>query len=551
MEQAPAKEEKQSAFDHVKADKIRQSIVVLATIFINILGLVFPLFLLQIYDRIIPNQSTGSLIVLVFIVLGAVFFEIILKILRAIIISWNDIRTEYLTQKTMMSRLMLKDYNSYASKGIGDYLERFRSISQLRNSLSGKNLIGIIEIPFAIFFVCLVGYLGKWLVLVPICILGVLAYLYLVKSRELHIEMSDKDNIEDKRSNFLLEIFNNMASIKSLAVEKLLLRRYERLQGQTTEINYDIRKKSIFLQTAISTISQLNTVAIVAIGAILVIKGDMTVGGLAACTLLSNKMIQPMNQFFSTENKEKSHAEEIERIREYTGEQKVKDNVLRSVIQAGSLAFKHVDFAYGDKPVLKDVSFNVEAKQTIAICGDSASGKSTLLNLIAGIEKPTAGEVLIDGQDINNYDNTNLKSEIVYLNQDHYIFTGTILENLTMFNEDLTSKAYTLAKELKLEPIITRLSKGYQTVVGATSAEVLSPGIRQLIAIVRALVVHKAKIVLFDEANMALDIPSDMNLLEFLKALKQQCTLVLVSYRPSVIRLADKKYYLNKDEHDE
>lgn len=526
----------------------KHSLVIIASVFINILGLAFPLFLLQIYDRIIPNHAVRSLIVLVLIVIGAVILEVILKVLRAIVVSWSNVRTEYLEQKTLVTNLLNSDLKTYEVKGAGDYLERLRTISTLRDSLSGQNLVNYIDVPFAVVFIFLVWFLGGLLVLVPIVLLLILTLIFVFVTKRINIESSEQKQNADRRSNFLIELLEGMHTIKTLALEKLLMRRYDRLQTRATEVNYNLKRYNTITQTALSLISQFNTVLIVSVGSVLVIQGKMTVGGLAACTLLSARMIQPVTQVLGQKQRESLQQEEkhkltaIKNIAQATFNKKAQ----KTIITEASIEFKNVSFSYDSGDLLRDINLQIPANSTVGITGTSVSGKSTLLQLITGVISPDVGEILIGGINVNDYNPSYLHCAIAFLTQERYLFSGTILENLTMFEENNRHKAFALTKELGLESLIVKLPKGYHTEVGSTAVELLAPGIKQMITIVRSLVNDDLKIILFDEANMALDLPSDFNLIKFLKKLQRHCTMVLVSYRPSILNLASKRYFLDK-----
>lgn len=526
----------------------KHSLVIIASVFINLLGLAFPLFLLQIYDRIIPNNAVRSLIVLVLIVIGAVTLEIILKVLRSIVVSWSNVRTEYLEQKTLVTTLLNSDLKTYEIKGAGDYLERLRNISSLRENLSGQSLINYIDMPFAAVFIFLVWYLGGILVAVPVFLLLILTVIYIYVTKHINSESYEQKQNSDRRSNFLIELLDGMHTIKTLALEKLLMRRYDRLQTRATEVNYNLKRYNTIIQTALSLISQFNTVLIVSLGSVLVIQGKMTVGGLAACTLLSARMIQPVTQVLGQKQREllqKDEKQKISAIRdiEQTTYSKVAQ---KTIITNASIEFRNVSFGYSNEALLHNINLEIPGKSTVGITGTSASGKSTLLQLITGVITPDKGEILIDGNNIDEYNSDYLHRAIGFLTQERYLFTGTILENLTMFEENNRHRAFELTKELGLESLIVKLPKGYHTEVGSTAVELLAPGIKQMITIVRSLVNDDLKIILFDEANMALDLPSDFNLIKFLKKLQRHCTMVLVSYRPSILNLANKQYYLDK-----
>ncbi len=214
-------------------------------------------------------------------------------------------------------------------------------------------------------------------------------------------------------------------------------------------------------------------------------------------------------------------------------------------VGAGALAFDDVHFAYDERrPVLSGVTLTIGAGECVGITGGNGSGKSTLLQMLNGMVTPDRGTVSIDGQPLVGADRRSYVSAIGYLPQHCTLFHGTILDNLTMFRgRRYFDEALRLAAELGLDEYIARMPMGYDTVIDSSSHDQLPGGVRQRIAVIRALV-DKPKIILFDEANTALDHGSDARLRELLSRLKGHVTILLVSYRPSLLELADRRFEL-------
>jgi ATP-binding cassette subfamily C protein LapB len=219
----------------------------------------------------------------------------------------------------------------------------------------------------------------------------------------------------------------------------------------------------------------------------------------------------------------------------------------------GSLDFEGVSFSYGkgkdgeDLPeVFKNINLHVEPGQTIGVVGPSASGKTTLLSLMMGLLTPNAGAVRIDGYDIRECDPVNLRHQIGYLPQEGVMFAGTLMENLTMFRGDLADDARGIANLLGLDNVANGLAQGYETPIGVGAEDKLPRGTRQRVAIARALV-DKPRLLLFDEANSFIDGPGDALLLDLLMKLKGRVTLIMVTQRPSMLRLSDRIIEIRDD----
>jgi ATP-binding cassette subfamily C protein LapB len=528
------------------------ALIFVVSIFINLLGLAFPIFILQVYDRIVPNVSYGSLWVLFFFVMLAILFELTLKILRTFLVVWEDSRMQYQKQSELMNQLLHAPVSLVEKKGVGYYLERLRNFVVIHEAKSPQRMTDYADFPFLFILVGVIGYLGEWLILVPILIFGALAYLYFRNSEQARPIYKQAQQNSDRRGNYFVEMLSGIHTIKALNIESLMLRRYERLHSKTTEINYDLRRNQGNFQSYSMLAVQLNTIFIVALGAILVIHGSMTLGGLSACVLLSTRAFQPITKILErvcTENKkaELSNVTSLSELSSAQAQNQEKKKTRHSCfVTAGKIEFKNMSFSYGSKKVFENLNFIIRGGETISLSGLTFSGKTTFLGLLSGLLTPSFGRILIDDQDISDFSLDELEKSIAFLSEETHLFSGTILENLSMFNSDKILKAKGLAQDLGLDKTILKLPQGYQTAVGSSAVELLAPGVRQMIAIVRGLVNKDLKILLFDEANLSLDMPADLKLIDFLKRLQKHCTLVLVSHRPSVIKLADHHYQLSE-----
>jgi len=214
----------------------------------------------------------------------------------------------------------------------------------------------------------------------------------------------------------------------------------------------------------------------------------------------------------------------------------------------GELELQNISFNFGknrdgeDLPVVfSNVSMIIPPGSAVGIRGDNASGKTSLLLMMNGILHPTAGRVFVDGNDITRFDPVSVRREIAYLPQEGVLFNGTLLENLTMFRQEKETVAFDMARLLGLDHVVAHMPMGYDTQVGDGAGESLPRGIKQRVAIARALV-DKPRVLLFDEANTAMDSAGDAMLKDLLERLKGRVTLVLVSQRPSLLELADDVY---------
>ncbi|ALB22017.1 Alpha-hemolysin translocation ATP-binding protein HlyB [Piscirickettsia salmonis] len=530
--------------------------ILLVSLLINILSLAFPLALLQVYDRIIPNSSLPTLYLLTIGVLVALTLETLFRISRSYVSAWADAKFEHQTSCNAFKTMINSTLSEYEQRGHGVHLEQINSLSQLRDFYAGQAITSLIDIPFVLIFIFLIAYIGGVLIFVPLIIITAFILFTIFINQHLKALLMQRREHEDRRLNFIIEVLQSIHTIKSMTMEAQMLRRYERLQGSSAINDHKLSIKASQVMSFGLLVSQLSMVATVAVGALLVLQGQLTIGGLAACTLLSGRCLQPINRATSVWNRLQSIRIAEDKLQEvfklppeYVPTQKQLAHI------DGHICFEHVNFRYDknnntstneddENWLFKNISLDIPAKTTVGITGDGLSGKSSLLWLIMGLYQPDQGRILIDDHDIQKLKIQNIRQHIAYLPQHGDLFNGTIIDNLTLFQEQKYYKqAIEVSQLLGLDSIIERLPKGYHTPVANHAMESLPRGIIQRIAIARALI-HKPPIVLFDEANTAMDMQGDTILINVLEQLKGTCTLILVSHRPSLLAHADKIFIL-------
>ncbi len=535
--------------------------IILSSTALNILALALPILILQIYDRIIPNNATDTLMLLVIGVGIAVILEAFFRLGRSYITAYNGARFDHIAGCRALARTTGTDIIRFEKEASGVYLHRFNAIDSLKDFMSGSNILVFIDLPFAVIFLLMVGYIGGILVLSPLALLVLFSIMTLLIGRGLRKALDERAVWDDRRYNFLIEVLTGIHTVKGLALEAQMVRRYERLQETTADVIRRVAFQNNIAQSFGSVFSQITLVSVAAFGSVLVINENLTIGGLAASTLLSGRALQPLLRAMGVW----THYQNIKIAKRRVGnllslpqeqdrtipneDQKFQAiQILPKSEKGGRLAFEGVSFGYGEE---EDSLFqNVEAQfisgSTTAVAGANGSGKTTMLWLAMGLITPKKGRILLNGEDICRLPREIVHDRIAYLPQNGTIFQGTIMDNLTMFRKgSLIDRALAQSKLLGLDEAIKRLPNGYDSIVGEGAADSLPGGIRQRIAIARALV-SKPEIILFDEANTSLDAAGDEILKNALFELKGRSTIIIVSHRPSLLKIADHGYKINQ-----
>ncbi len=526
----------------------RKPSVLIASLLINMLALALPMVILQVYDRIIPNKATESFALLMTGLIVVIIVDNILKIFRSILLSWEGARFDHHESLHAMNHILDAESTAFSSKPTSYYLDRMQALERIQEFYSSQSILLAIDLPFVLIFLALIWVISGPLILIPIVLLGIFFIVSSKVGNHLHTALKKRSTMEDRRQNFIIETLTGIHTIKSMAMESLMLRRYERLQKKSAESVSELSKINSVVQGIGATISQLAVVCFAGIGSIFVVDGNLTIGALAAGTMLSSRVLQPglnaMNIWtqFQTVRLAREKVTELYSMKEEkSGSLKSEEGI------KGKIELKDISFKYPSQTsnLIEDLSLTINAGDSISITGNNGVGKSTLIALLSGFLQPNKGEVCLDDKNIHQYDFEYLRAQIGIVPQHGLLFEGTILENMTLYREgNAIDQAIELSKILGLDEIITRLPSGLDTQVGGAAVDTLSEGVRQKIIMVRSLVGHP-KIMLFDDANANFDIKNDARLHKVIEHFKKDKTLVIVSHRPSFLKLCNRHFVLH------
>ena len=513
----------------------------LASTVINILTLALPVMLLQIYDRIIPHQSASTLGLLTAGVVTAMVLESAVRMGRNYITGWLGASFEHRLSCEAFKRMLRAPLPDFERQGPTVLMERLRASAKVREFYSGQALLSLFDLPFTVVYIAVIAMLGGWLALVPIAMIGIFIALAIRNGRKVRDDIKRRAEFDERRFSFLAETLTGIHSVKSMAMEEMMQRRYELLQDVNADHSHDSAKHSVAAMNIGASFSQVATVAVVGAGAGLVVAGHMTPGALAACIMLAGRSLQPLQRVLSTWVRFQSFAvarHQIERLFELGAKETPLPELPRV---EGHLRLDSVTLRYpgAATSVIDAVDLDVRPGECVAISGENGSGKSSLLGLMSSQLLPQGGTVMVDGFDLSLFSPASVSKQIGYLPQQGVLVDGTILENLTMFDPRLTERAYEVAALLGLDRVVAGMRLGYDTPVGNSASESMPAGIKQRIAIARALL-HDPSVILFDEANIAIDTTGDDLLREYLVSLKGRKTMILVTPRPSLVKLADR-----------
>ncbi len=525
----------------------RRADVILTSLCINLLALALPILILQVYDRIIPNAAFSTMTFLVVGTLLAIGLEVSLRIVRASIINEIGARFEHRTSLDSFERIMKADLAAYEKQSPAAYLENMKGISAIKDFYFGQVALLMVDLPFVFIFLALIWFIAGPLVVIPLVLLGSLIVISGWIGNKLKVTLERRIETDKRRYDFLIELLGGIHTVKSMAMEFVMLRRYERLQGKSAEMICELSRLNAIGQSVSSAFSQAAIISVVGLGCLLVINQSMTMGGLAACTMLAGRVLQPVLKTIGVWNKFQSiqlAEDRFQTLKDLPLEQ----NEIREEVDLdhGSVKLENVAFGFpNSEPLFQNLNLTVEPGQMIGITGDNSCGKSTLLHIIMGLVRPDEGRILIDDRDVNACDTVSLRSQIGLIPQIGDLFNGTLIDNLSMFqNGPQRERALQVAEKIQLTNFVARLPNGLDTKVGEGSINNFPKGVQQRIVFARALI-NDPKIVLFDNANTGMDMQSDKDVTETLCAMKGKKTLIVVSHRPSLLNKCDAVYEIH------
>ncbi len=523
--------------------------LLLSTLAITILSLALPIMTLQVYDRILPNVGTGTLPVLIIGVCVALFLETLLRLCRSYIIGRAGASYEHRISCDAMQKLLNADLSVRGHYGIGEHLHRMTSVRKLKDFHNGYSFIVFTELAMVPVFFVLLLYIAHILVVVPAVVLGAFIILSLMKGTKLKTALHEREIVDDKRFNFLIESLEGVHTLKSFALENFFRRQYESLEEDSTIKNYHVTEATSSTFNMGAVFSHIMVAGVIGFGAWFVLQGYLTTGALIATLLLSGRMMQPVQKALSLWVRyqdytlAKAHMLEILQT-----PQQYRPDIIESDashLSKGDLTIENIGFSFKnpDYKVFDTISLSIKKGEAILISGGQGSGKTTLLKLIAGIYNCDHGRISIDGKDVTEYTHEDLIAHVGYIRQDALIFRGTIRDNITGYGQIAEDMAKEIASLLDVDKDIAKLPGGFDTFLNGDSTDNISVGLQQRIAIVRVLAL-KPKIILFDNADRRLDKEGYTRIYSLLARLKKKVSMILISEDRNICELEDRHFVI-------
>ncbi len=521
--------------------------VIVVSASINILGLALPLVILQVYDRVLANQSMSTLFWLITGLLVVIAVEAGLKIIRSYLLTWFATRVSYLSDTFVAANILSTPAERFEEQSSGAWMEKFDSLQQHNAFASSQSRLALADLPFIALYVGIIYAVAGLLSLAVVIIALLFTIVFAYKIQKLSDILAKRAELDQRRYDFIGETLGGIEAIKSMAMEPQMERRLERLQKQSAAVAFRKNLLSNDLTTTTSFMIGIMMVAVVTIGAMMVLNGNLSVGTLACTTLLVSRLAQlvvrciPVLMERQTAQFSRERASSL-----FEPSQETLASGDTQVEVSGRIQIKDVEFGYDDatSPQIVIDELDIQPGEAIGIKGGSSTGKSTLLKILAGELVVQRGTMEIDGHDMHGELKPQLQGQMRFIRNVPQMFRGSILENITMFEKgEVILKAKEMARVIGLDQAVNQLPGGIHTEIGSGASTVLPVGMLQQISVARALTAEP-KILLFDEANTALDLRADQILIEQLARLKGRMTRVYITNRPSLLKTADRTFEL-------
>ena len=516
--------------------------VLTASFTLQLLGLTTPIITQVIIDKVMVQESLATLDVMAIALLSVAVFEALLGTLRMFIFTHTTNRLDMLLSAQLFRHLLRLPLAYFEARRVGDTVARVQELEEIRQFLTSTALTVILDSIFAVVYLVVMLYYSVKLTFVALAVIPLFALLTLVATPILRNWLNETFNRSADSQSYLVETITGIHSVKAHAAEKAARDRWEGLYARFIRTGFRATTTGNISNHIGDFLSSLSSLLILWVGARLVIQQDFTIGQLIAFQMLAARMTGPLLRLVQLWQDLQQVLLAVDRIGDIlnVAPEAEPGTGLTLPDLRGEVSFDRVFFRYQSQqePILRGISFDVEPGMFVGIVGRSGSGKSTLSKLIQRLYQPESGRIAIDNLDIKSVDLASLRPQIAVVLQEDFLFNGTVLENITLGNPDVSPEEVLEAARLAVaHDFICDLPEGYETNVGERGTS-LSGGQRQRITLAR-LFLSRAPILILDEATSNLDAETEQQVLENLKQVSHNRTMFLIAHRFAPLKRAD------------
>ena len=516
--------------------------VAVAAVMINVFALVTSLFTMTVYDRVLPNNATSSLIGLS-IGLGIILlFDFVLKILRAYFVDVAGADIDRDIGENMFTRLLSIRLDQPRGS-TGGLAQMLRELETLRDFFASATLVALVDVPFILVTLAVMAMIGGWLVLVPIMLIPVVVLVGVVTQPMMDRLAAQNMGQAMLKQSVLIETIGGLEMVKSASAGRLLTRRWDDAMENHASSSMSQRLISNVSVTVAASGQQIAYAGVVVAGVGMIASQSLTMGGLIACSILSGRAVAPLAQIatlLSRLTMTRTAYRQLDKFMETPSEGQGADSLALDTV-TGQIEFRAVHFTYpgATEAALNGVSFQIKPGEKVAILGRVGSGKSTVARVILGLYPPESGLVLVDGTEVRQLNADRLRRHIGSVLQDTVLLSGTVRDNIVLDRAHVDDEELLRVARLSgTHDFMGRLANGYELRL-ADRGDSLSGGQRQSIAVARALA-GKPSILLLDEPTSAMDTQTEMALIDRLQSEMADRTALIITHRLPLLKLVSR-----------
>ena len=527
----------------LKESKWAYGQVLLAALLINFLALSTSIFTMVVYDRVLPNGATESLVALTMGVAIALVFDVIVKMLRGWFLDGAGSRADVRIGEKLFEQLVAIDLSA-RKDSVGGLSSIMREFETLRDFMTSATLVALIDLPFIVVFLVVIYALGGAVVLVPavlvplVILVGVLSQPFLARLAQESIEQGKS------KQSILVESISGIEVLKTSMASREMRKRWREALVAQSSSSVKSRLVSQLVINFSAFAQQIAQVGIVVVGAYQVSAGNLTMGGLIASVILAGRTMAPLSQIANVMTRLVSAKVSFKALDEFMAlplDRPPESRFLSKEKMEGKIEFRHASFAYPNQQqqVLKELSFTIKPGEKVALLGKIGSGKSTVARLLMGLYSPSSGSVLIDDTDVRQIDPFDLRRNVSFVMQDSWLFSGAVRDNIASGASHVSDEQLLKASQIAgVHDFLGEHPQGYDLAL-RERGEGLSGGQRQAITIARGLV-GDHPILVMDEPTSMMDTSSELRFVQRMKEFVQDKTFVVITHRNALLHLVDR-----------
>lgn len=517
--------------------------VALAAVLVNLFALASPIFIMNVYDRVIPNNAMETGWVLGIGALTVLAFDLLIRTLRGYFIDMAGRKIDVIVGRRIYDHVLdMKLAGKPPSSGM--FASMLKEFDAVKDFFTSATMTGFVDLPFSLLFVFVIYLLAGPIALVLLALMIAVIIIGLLLQAPLRHLIAKSIKAAEAKHGLLVETITGLETIKAIRADGKLRARYSDYIGESAYVGQQSRFFSSLGVNIATVLQQSAAIIVVLVGMYQVKDGYLTMGALIACVILGGRAIAPITQIaglLTRYHQSRSALKNIDTLMKGEVERPATKRFLHRPALTGQITFDRVSFSYphSDRKILDSVSFDIKAGEKVGIIGRIGSGKSTIARLMMGLYEPSEGGILMDNTDYRQIDPADLRRNIGYIAQDVVLFSGSVRDNIIVTNPTAREEDILRAAQLAgVHDFISQHPHGYDAMIGERG-EGLSGGQRQAIALARAILAQP-NILICDEPTNSMDIQSEDAFVKHIQGHVQDKTLVLITHRQMLMGLVDR-----------